>query len=222
MKKSLLAVFSALFLTPLFVAAQDEAAQPVEYRLRGIGTMEVVNQRTVFMLDDKRITPEEFAALDNATLRAISVDDTSSCNDILTEEEIAAGKDRIIAATSKDNPYPGTWILLSENGKPQSCYQKRYNPYGTFSVRYGKESNDGGVRIFDASTQQRGKWSEKDGVITEVCQMGDKGEVAIQSYIFGDDTMVQTFSYPSAPDVQYVQTYVREEALGASIPTVIR
>lgn len=210
MKKIISVALSISCLACMSATAQN-VSQPREIYLRGVGTIGTQGH-SIYMLDGKRITQAEFAALDSTVVENINFNHTSDAELILTPEEVAQGVKSVIAVTSKSNPFAGEWLLVSENGQPQKGWSKTYGANGVFSVNKFKKMDAHATHYL---TEQRGLWQESDGVITEQCSMGNKGMVTIGCKFVGD-TLVQTFSYPAAPETQYVQKFVREGQCGGT------
>lgn len=210
MKKINLALCLGLCATSLFaIAVNDETLteSPRKIERNALGEQ---SNTAVYFLDGKRISPEKYHALNQDSIANVVINQTKQSLNVLTIEEIADGKRITIAATSKNYPYSGVWTLISENGQPQQNFEKHYESNNTFSVLYyrGRQDANNDTLYAEYNTVQYGRWIERNGVITEACDMGNKGVVIIDCKFVGD-TLVQTFSYPAKPDKQYIQKYVK-------------
>lgn len=210
MKKINLALCLGLCATSLFALAVNAETLTESPRKIERNALGVQSNKAVYFLDGKRISPEEYRALNPDSIANVAMNQTEQSLNVLTIEEIADGKRITIAATSKNYPYSGIWTLISENGQPQQNFGKCYESNNTFSVLYykGRKDAKNGTSYAEYNAVQEGRWIERNGVITEACDMGNKGVVTIDCKFVGD-TLVQTFSYPAKPDKQYVQKYVK-------------
>lgn len=200
MKKLLFASFAILLAIGFSAVAENNAPRSVEYYLNGVGTLKT-NGRAIFMFDGKRITKDEFSAIDSTKVKNININNTSSIQYILTPEEIAAGISSIIAVTSTDNKYVGCWNTISENGKPETGYKKEYHSDGTFSVlKMVEQRNANNSRVIYYEPVQSGVWNEKDGVITEESKTDDAGVSTLKCQ-FDGDTLIQTYNNSATPKV---------------------
>ena len=121
------------------------------------------------------------------------------------------------ASAVEPNIVYGNWILVEENGIPESGYVKAYTADGRFVVNRIQEQerteNSRKVVALRNVPVQKGSWElVNDSTLIEKCEWGDKGEVTIH-FTTGENDLVETFAYSAAPDKQYTQKFAYMEEL---------